>query len=71
MLIDENIKLLAVLVIPAVNLTVLVHRTNWLQDFLTLPLATPGLLINLHDTLIRLAAGCIAVWILHDLQLLI
>lgn len=76
--IPEKIAILAVFACPAVILAFLDHRANWLPDFLTLPLATAGLLINLHDTLapfssalIGMIAGYVAIRILHDLQLLI
>ena len=76
--IPEKIAILAVFTGPAVILAFLDHRANWLPDFLTLPLAAAGLLINLHDTLapfssalIGMIAGYVAIRMLHDLQLLI
>ena len=74
----EKIAILAVFAGPAVILAFLDHRANWLPDFLTLPFAAAGLLINLHGTLasfssalIGMVAGYVAIRILHDLQLLI
>ena len=76
--IPENIAILAVFAGPAVILAFLDHRANWLPDFLTLPLAAAGLLINLHEilapfssALIGMIAGYVAIRVLHDLQLLI
>ena len=76
--IPEKIAILAVFAGPAVILAVLDHRANWLPDFLTLPLAAAGLLINLHETLvpfssalIGMIAGYVAIRILHDLQMLV
>ena len=73
----EKIAILAVFAGPAVILAVMDHRANWLPDFLTLPLAAAGLLINLHETLapfssalVGMIAGYAAIRILHDLQLL-